>query len=119
VPASKKLLADLLRITPILYTNPDGSISTNRVLPGRRNLLPKFARLIARESNRNADLRISIGHALCAADADQLAAHLRDRLPNTVKISITELGSAIGVHGGPGTIVVGVQEYRPPEEFRQ
>ena len=118
MPASRKMLGDLLRMTPILRTTPDGSIATNGMLPGRRNLLPKFARFIARRSNRNAALRLSIGHALCAGDANRLAQHLEDRLENITKMTVTNLGSALGVHGGPGTIVVGVQEYRSPEEFR-
>ena len=30
-------------------------------------------------------------------------------IPNTYECKITELGSAIGVHGGPGAIAIGVQ----------
>ncbi len=30
---------------------------------------------------------------------------------------MTGLGSALGVHGGPGSLVVGVQEYREPRSF--
>jgi DegV family protein with EDD domain len=118
VPKSKKLLADVLRVTPVLRTLADGTIRASGILPGRHKLLPKFARLIARSSNEKAALRLAIGHALCKADAHQLAGELENYLPNIVKTTITELGSALGVHGGPGSLVVGVQEYRPPEDFR-
>jgi hypothetical protein len=48
----------------------------------------------------------------------ELSGYLQEFLPNTVQTTITELGSALGVHSGPGSLVVGVQEYRAPETFR-
>jgi DegV family protein with EDD domain len=117
VPASRKLAADWLGLTPVLQTRTDGSVATGGLLPGRRNLLPKFARFIARRCNPDADLHLAFGHALCEDDARSLDAMLRDILPNVKKSSLTGLGSALGVHGGPGSLVVGVQEFRAPAAF--
>ena len=117
VPAAKKLIADLLHITPVLQTRPDGSITANGIIPGRGNLVAKFAKFIAKRVNHEADLRLAIGHALCRDDALKLQRLLTTHLPNTAKTTITDLGSAIGVHGGRGAIVAGVQEYRPPTDF--
>ena len=55
-------------------------------------------------------VRISIGHAICPEKADRLTKLLRDSDLEISRISVCELGSAIGVHGGPGTLVVGIQE---------
>ena len=118
MPARKKL-AELLHITPVLRTEMDGRITASGVLPGRQKLLPKFARYIARRSNQLGTLRIAIGHALCEEDADALLQLLCEQLPNIAKSTVTDLGSALGVHGGPGTLVVAVQERLNPEVFRK
>jgi hypothetical protein len=39
-------------------------------------------------------------------------------MPDVESITITELGAAFGVHGGPGTLVVAVQTLLDPETFR-
>lgn len=118
VPASRKWIADLLRVTPVLQTEGDGRISAKGIIPGRRNLLPKFAKYVAQRSNHEVPLRLGIGHALCADEAIVLERHLKELLPNVTKSVVTDLGSAIGVHGGLGSIVVGVQQYRPPADFQ-
>ncbi|MBT8085572.1 MAG: DegV family EDD domain-containing protein [Woeseia sp.] len=118
VPAARKVLADLLRLTPVLRTEPDGRVSAGGVLFGRNNLLPRFLRYIASRVDRQKNWRASIGHAMCPEDAATFEKMLRARLPTISRCTITELGSALGAHSGPGAIVVALQEYRSPEEFR-
>jgi len=117
VPGTRKLLADILRITPVLLSEADGRISARGVLLGRHRLLPKFSRYIAGRLDAAAKWRMAIGHAMCRDEAAELEQLLRDRIPGVVRSGITELGSALGAHGGPGTIVVGVQRYRSPQDF--
>lgn len=117
VPASVKLVADLLRLSPVLRTTPDGRVAAAAMLPGRRNPLRRFANYVARHSPRDGEVRIAIGHAVCRQEAEELERMLRERMPRIVSSRITSLGTALGVHGGPGTLVVGVQRYRRPEEF--
>jgi DegV family protein with EDD domain len=113
-----KKIADLLRVTPVLLNTADGRIAAGGILPGRRKLLGKFARFIAKRSNGAARLRLAIGHALCEEDARKLERCLRASMPGIESITITELGAAFGVHGGPGTLVVAVQTIVDPETFR-
>ncbi len=113
-----KLIAELLRVTPVLLNTPDGRITAGGVLPGRRKLLRKFARFIARRSNGQDRLRLAIGHALCQEDARKLERCLRASMQGIESVRITELGAAFGVHGGPGTLVVAVQTVLDPETFR-
>jgi hypothetical protein len=117
VPGRRKLMADILRVTPVLRSEADGRISSSGMLFGRRRLLPKFSRYIAARLDLDASWRMAIGHAMCRPEAVELEQLLRERIPGIVKSSITELGSALGAHGGPGMIVVGVQRYRAPQEF--
>jgi len=118
VPASVKLIADLFRLSPVLRTTADGRVAAVGMLPGRRNPLPRFARYVRRRSRRDVPLRIAIGHAQCRGDAEELERLLRASMPNIVESRITALGSALGVHGGPGALVVAVQRYRKPDEYR-
>jgi hypothetical protein len=92
---------------------PDGRIVTTSFLFGRRNRLQKFARYIARKSDTDSSLIVAIGHAVCLDDAVELARLLRKEIPNIERLITTELGTALGVHGGPGTLMVATQPYRP------
>ncbi len=110
---SIKWLADRLRLTPILSNSVDGTIGVRNFMAGRRNLLRRFARHVARRAQRGKMYRVAIGHANCRDDADRLREELLDKLPGIEASYVTELGSALGVHAGPGALVVSLQEYRP------
>ncbi len=117
VPASRKLIADLLRLTPVLRTEPDGRVSAGGVLFGRHRLLPRFARYVASRIDLDQRWRLAVAHATCEDDAREFERLLRERIPSISRSSVTELGSALGVHSGPGAIVVALQRHRTPEEF--
>ena len=118
VPASRKMLADWLRLTPVIRTTADGNLSARGLLPGRKNLVSKFARYVARRCNPDVELHLALGHAICEDDARRLRDALLELLPNVTRTTITGMGSAIGAHGGPGSIVVGVQEFVDPASVR-
>ena len=113
VPAYVKNIADLLRLTPVIRTVPDGRVATGGFLLGRSNRLPKFARHIAKHSANDVPLVVAIGHALCRADAVELARLLGQEIPSIERLITTDLGTALGVHGGPGTLLVATQPHRP------
>ena len=114
VPASKKWLAEFLHVTPVIRTRPDGSISASGILPGKRRMLPKFVKYVARRCRRDRELRIAVGHAVCEDEARELLDLLLAALPNVTRSSLSSVGSALGAHGGPGSLVVSVQEYQDP-----
>lgn len=109
IPGYIKTIADLLRLTPVIRSTSDGRIGTAGFLLGRRKRLKKFARYIARRVVDDGPLTVLIGHAICPQDAAQLERLLRDELNDIHRLSITELGTAFGVHGGPATLVVATQ----------
>ena len=117
IPISRKRIADWLRLTPVVQTLPDGGLSTRGMLPGRRNLIPKFARYVARRCSPNAELHLAVGHANCERDAERLREALTTLLPNISRTRLTGIGSALGAHGGPGSLVVGVQECIDPSSI--
>ncbi len=115
IPRYIKTIADLLRLAPVIRTVPDGRIATASFLFGRRNRLQKFARHVASKSRTDGDasLIVAIGHAVCLDDAVELARLLRKAIPKIERLITTDLGTALGVHGGPGTLMVATQPSRP------
>ncbi len=109
VPKLIQTIATLFRLLPIIRTVPDGRVATAGFLLGRRNRLRKFSRFVMRRTEYALPLRVSIGHALCPEDAAELERLLRIDLPSIDSLTITELGSALGAHGGRGTLIVATQ----------
>lgn len=105
-----KALADMLRLTPLLATHADGRISPGGVLFGRGNLPAKFARFIARRLRSDRRYAIGIGHADAGNAANELLERLQHAHPGIESSFLMPVGSALSVHGGPGTLVVWFRE---------
>jgi DegV family protein with EDD domain len=114
IPQWVKTVADLLWLTPMIRTTPDGRIAASGFFFGKRKRVAKFAKNIARRTNSKARINVAIGHAVCADDAEELGRLLQKQLPSINRLTILELGTAFGVHGGPGTIVVSTQPHTVP-----
>jgi DegV family protein with EDD domain len=114
VPRWVKTIADLLRATAIIRTVPDGRVASGTFLFGRRNRIQRFARYVARRTPAADALDVAIGHAVCPDDAVELERALRKRFGNIHRTTITDIGAALGVHGGPGTLIVSTQPYARP-----
>ena len=115
VPPWVKTIAGLLGLLPIIATKPDGRISLAGFLFGTRNRIDRFARFVARRAPSHQLLEVGIGHAICEEDARALERQIRARLPAVGKLTLNELGPALGVHGGPGTLLVSL---RPSESTK-
>jgi len=111
VPRWVKRVADALRFMPVLGNDAVGRIRPVGVLLGRRNLREKFARFVERRMSDDRSYRILIGHANSEADGHWLLERLRG--DNVAWGRVVPLGSALGAHGGPGMLVVGLQEHAP------
>ena len=114
VPRWVKTIADLLRATAIIRTVPDGRVASGTFLFGRRHRIRRFARYVAKRTPAAESLDIAIGHAMCREDAVQLERELRGHFDNIHRTTITDIGAALGVHGGPGTLIVATQPYERP-----
>lgn len=115
IPRWFQFLADGLRLTPILANNRAGRITLNGILPGRRHLARRLARRVARSLDRDRPWRILVGHCDCESEGRALRRALVERIPHVHSAYLTEAGAAIGAHAGPGSLVVAVQPYEPPE----
>jgi len=114
VPAWVQTAARFMHITPFIRATPDGKIAPAGCVFGRRDNVRKFARTLARRARRKGPLNVAVGHAMCADDADRLATLLREALPQIVRLTMTEIGAALGVHTGPGALIVAMQPFTKP-----
>jgi DegV family protein with EDD domain len=112
VPRWVKRVADTLQLMPVLHNDRQGRVTAGGVLFGRRDLREKFARFVRRRMRDDCSYRVLVGHADCEPDGLWLLGRLAGG--NVVSAKLMPLGSALGVHGGPGMLVVGLQEYEPP-----
>ena len=112
VPRWVKDVADRLQLMPILHNDRKGRVSAGSVLFGRSRLDEKFARFVRRRIRGDRRYRLLVGHADCEAAGQWLLGQLTT--DSVVSARLMPLGSALGVHGGPGMLVVGLQEYEPP-----
>lgn len=106
LPQWVKTVADLMRVIPIICVKPDGRIGLGGCLLGRRNRIVKFAKFIASHVGDGEIVEIGIGQAICPEDAEELERELRQRIPSIDKLKTCALGTGLGVHGGPGTLIV-------------
>jgi DegV family protein with EDD domain len=114
VPRLVKTIADFLHLTPVLINQRKGKVGTGTVMFGRSDLTNRFARLIRRRMADDVGYRVAVGHANAEAQGRRLLEVICEGLDNIHARYLTPLGTALGVHGGPGMLVVGTQEYEPP-----
>ncbi len=113
LPRWVKSVADALQLMPILHADRRGRVTGGGVLFGRHHLREKFARFVRRRMRSTMRYRVLVGHANCASDGEWLLGRLQGE--NVVYGRVVPLGSALGVHGGPGMLVVSLQEYEVPQ----
>jgi len=116
VPAWAKTVADLLHLMPLLAVYPDGRVSVGGVLFGRHDLTRKFARFVRARIARDKRWYLAVGHANAPAEAQRLRQLIVDGLGNIDESHILPIGTALGVHGGPGCLVVALQESTKDQE---
>lgn len=117
IPGGIKAVADFLRLTPVLGNRRDGRIGAVGVLAGRSRLPERLTRFLRARFPAQGRYRIFVGHGDAPAAAAELMTRLRRAFPNHESCTDTQVGSTLGVHGGPGIVVVGLHEYTPPQQL--
>ena len=110
IPKSKKIVSDLLGIKPVLTASDDGSMKVAGILLGARNRIKKLVKLLIKKHHPKSNYNITIAHSDNLDEANQLVELLKNKYPNVNNIPIYELGCALGVHTGPGALVIGIQK---------
>lgn len=114
LPKAALIVTRLLRISLMLTVRADGRLGLGGILWTGRNLPGRFARAVVRRLDPARRYRVIISHCDCADDARQVEDALRASGRNLERVWVVETGAAIGAHAGPGSLVIGVQDYEEP-----
>ena len=114
VPRIALPLTRLLRVCPLARNRPDGRFGMLGGMWGRSDLPERFARRVARQLDPARTYRLVVGHCDSADEADRVRAALASALPRIDRIWVMDAGTAIGAHAGPGSLLIGYQDYEPP-----
>jgi len=116
VPGWAGTISRLLNLMPFIRTTADGRVAPSGFAFGKSNVSRKFARHVVRRARTAGPLSVAIGHASCPGAAQNLARLLRQNLPQIKRLTTAEIGAALGVHAGPGALVVALQPFTSPDD---
>jgi len=109
LPGWVKMVADFLHIRPILTTKNDGSMGAAGAVMGITNLPEKMSKFTLGKMNMNQSYNVSIGHSNTLADGEKLKELIQNGHSKINSIYIMDIGCAMGVHAGPGSLAVAIQ----------
>lgn len=96
---------NMLGIKPVLHVDNEGHLINLLKVRGRKvsimTLADKYAELCDDEGNK----KVYISHADCLSEAEELGRIIKEKYGAETAL-ITNVGSVIGAHAGPGTIAL-------------
>jgi len=115
VPRVAERVTRLLGVSLLLRNRPNGKLGLGGAIWGQSDLPGKFARRVLRPLRRDRRYRFIIGHGDCPGDAERVRQVLTASGIVIDRIWVVETGVAVGAHAGPGSLVIGVQDYAAPQ----
>jgi hypothetical protein len=107
VPAWVKWLTDRLRINPVLTASREGKLRLGGFHAGRGARPRALARSAVKKMQPGAMYRVLIAHANDPAGAAEVRRLILQQHGRIHSCHVTEAGPALGVHLGPGGLIVG------------
>jgi DegV family protein with EDD domain len=108
VPSWVKRVADFLHLNPVLTANPEGKIGLNGFHIGSGANPSKLARTAVSKMEPETMYRVLVAHANNQSGAIETRHHILEQHGRVHSCHITEAGPALGVHIGPGGLIVGI-----------
>ncbi len=105
ISAATAIIGGLLNIKPILHVDNEGRLAAVAKVRGRIAAIEALAKRLAERAAELDKFPIFISHADCKADAERLASKIKDLCGKAVTL-ITDVGSSVGAHGGPGSLAL-------------
>lgn len=98
-------VGNLLGIKPVLHVDNEGHLIKKDTVRGRKKAVIALADMYDKLARTPDEGTVFISHADCKADADTLASIIKERHGVEVGL-ITDVGTVIGAHSGPGTLAL-------------
>ena len=86
-----------------------GKIGVSGVIKGTVNLPEKMNKFILSKMDNDKSYNISIGHSNASVDGEKMKALIQKGHSRINAIHLMDIGCAMGVHTGPGSIAVAIQ----------
>ena len=99
------LVGNVLGIKPVLHVDNEGRLVNVAKIRGRKKALAALAEKYAELAAQPESGTVFISHSDCAEDASALADLLYEKHKVRVQL-ITDIGTVIGAHAGPGTVAL-------------
>ena len=99
------LVGGMLNIKPVMHVDDEGHLIKVGTVRGRKNSLAALADKLVATAEDPADGTFFISHGDCDEDAQTLCDMLVAKGCNKVQL-ITNVGTVIGAHSGPGTMAL-------------
>ena len=109
LPAWVKSIADFLHIRPVLSTKENGAIGAAGVLMGTENLPEKLSKFVLSKMEKDTQYTVSVGHSNALEDGKKLMELIQQGHSHIDNIYLQDMGCALGVHAGPGSLVTAIQ----------
>jgi DegV family protein with EDD domain len=106
VPAWVKTITDVIRVMPVLTASKKGQMAPGGLVLGRRTPAEALGKTAAGKMDAQTMYRVLIAHMGNAAGADTLRRTLLGRHDRIHSCHICDAGPALGVHLGPGGLIV-------------
>ena len=98
-------VGNVLGIKPVLHVDQEGKLINISKIRGRKKSLAALAEKYAELAAEPADGTVFISHSDCEEDAKALGSLLQEQHKVRVQL-ITDIGTVIGAHTGPGTVAL-------------
>lgn len=99
------LVGGMLNIKPVMHVDDEGHLIKVGTVRGRKQSLNILADKLMETAEDPANGTIFISHGDCEEDARYLADTIKSKGGNNVEV-ITNVGTVIGAHSGPGTMAL-------------
>ncbi len=107
VPGWVKRIANFLHINPILTASPEGKMGLSGFHLGIGANPEKLARSAVKKMEPDTMYRVLVAHANNEAGAARVRQHVLEHHARIHSCHVTEAGPALGVHFGPGGLILG------------
>lgn len=105
ISAISAFAGTMLGIKPVLHVDDEGHLVNVAKVRGRRTAVTALADKYGELADDKENGTVFISHADCMADVKLLESILKERYGASLDV-ITDVGSVIGAHSGPGTLAL-------------
>lgn len=98
------LLGSLLKMKPILSLTEAGEVYPHEKVRGQKKAAARIIALLKEEFG-SGEVHVGISHAINEELANELSLEVKHQF-DTQSVVLTEIGSVIGAHVGPGTVSI-------------